>query len=230
MLLDPNLKMTLQQGDIIQDVPFVIFPKTFNVKANDIQGQSKLTCEDHNSLEKVKEFSKGNSLAATQLPLILQPGMIVTQGCDIDFRDSVTLARVYPLAQLIQEVKEATDHSEPLVVYEVIRRLTEGHEYPHLVYVGSPDGRSRFAADLLRVQSFQQDWKSFFKMKRWKTLTPAGLAYVQARLSFHAGRLATEKGFWHCLPEDNSSAEAITPDALEQAKARLFEKMNSAKA
>jgi hypothetical protein len=37
---------------------------------------------------------------------------------------------------MIQDARDAIDHDEPLVLHEVIRRLTEGHDSPNLVYVG----------------------------------------------------------------------------------------------
>lgn len=229
MLIEPKPDLPLQQGDIIQDVPFVILSKIINVKANSIQGQSRLTCDDAASIDQVKAFGQGKPLAAATLPLILQPGMIVTQGCDIDHRDSITLARIFPLTALIQDVKDAIDHGEPLVLHEVVRRLTEGHDYPHLVYLGSPDGKVRYAADLLRVQSFPKEWKECFQKKRWKGLTADGLTYVQARLSFHAGRLATQQGFWHGPAEDKESAETVSkdPGAFNRAKSDLERKKSS---
>lgn len=227
MLLEPNAQQPLQQGDILNDVPFVVLAKVFNVKANNVQGQSRLSCEDLATFDAVKQFSQGNVLTAASLPLVLQPGMVITQGCDIDHRDFITLARVFPLTMLVEQAKQALDYEEPLVLHEVIRRLTEGHDYPHLVYLGALDGQTRYVADLLRVQSFPKEWKSCFRQRRWKTLTSDGLMYVQARLSFLAGRYATQHGFWHTLPDDKNGADALTqnPGALDEAKSRLGQKM-----
>jgi hypothetical protein len=229
MLSEPKADQPIQQGDIIQNVPFILLSKVINVKANNVQGQSRLTCEDPGSIDQAKTFSQGNALAASMLPLTIQPGMIVTQGCDIDHRDSITLARIFPLTVLIQEAKDAIDYGEPLVLHEVIRRLTEGHDHPHLVYLGSPDGKVRYAADLLRVQSFPKEWKEYFQKKRWKALTIDGLTYVQARLSFLAGRFATQQGFWHSLEEDEASAKATSGDlgAFDQAKSQLDQKKSA---
>jgi len=154
MHLEPRTDQPLQQGDIIQDVPFVVISGVFNVKVNNVQGQSRVDCGDASTLDKVKQFSQGNAMTVSSLPLVIQPGIVVTQGCDIDHRDFITLARIFPLELLIQEVKEAVNHDEPLILYDLIRRLTEGHDYPHLLYLGALDGKNRYAADLLRVQSF----------------------------------------------------------------------------
>jgi len=51
--------------------------------------------------------------------------------------------------------------------------------------------------------------------------------YVQARLSFLAGRFATQQGFWHTLAEDGEAAAQLarSADALDQARARLDQKI-----
>jgi hypothetical protein len=36
MLVPPNPDAVLQQGDIIREVPFVLFPKVFNLKAESV--------------------------------------------------------------------------------------------------------------------------------------------------------------------------------------------------
>jgi hypothetical protein len=154
MLVPPKPDASLQQGDIIRDVPFVILAGVLNVKAQGVQGQERLNAQDLGSFGKVKEFSQGKQLSAATVPLVLQPGMVVTQGCDIDYKDHITLARVFPIGQMLADARDAIEHREPLVLHEVIRMLTEGHDSPNLVYLGLLAGLGRCVADLLRVQSF----------------------------------------------------------------------------
>ena len=149
MLVPPKQDASLQQGDVIRDVPFVILAGAINVKAQGVQGQERLNAQDLGSFAKVKEFSQGKHLVAATVPLVLQPGMVATQGCDIDYKDHITLVRVFPIDQLLQDARDAIEHNEPLVLHEVIRRLTEGHDSPNLVYLGSLDGLGRCVADLM---------------------------------------------------------------------------------
>jgi hypothetical protein len=126
MLVPANPNTALQQGDIIRDVPFVLFPKVFNVKAEGVQGQKRLDSQNLATFDQVKEFSQGKPLTAAAVPLLLTPAMVVTQGCDLDFKDQITLARIYPIGHLLQDAKDAIDHDEPVVLHEVIRSITEG--------------------------------------------------------------------------------------------------------
>ncbi|HEV3257711.1 MAG TPA: hypothetical protein VG013_12575 [Gemmataceae bacterium] len=157
--------------------------------------------------------------------MILQTGMIVTQSCDLDYKDHVTVARVFPLASMVKDARDAIDHQEPLVLYDVINRLTEGTDFAHLVYVGDPDGTGPQVADLLRVQSFAKDWKECFRQQRLKMLTEDGLKYLQGRLATFTGRFATTLGFWH-TPEYRAIAEQLKKDrnGLRLAYDRLREK------
>jgi hypothetical protein len=225
VLQTPNRDKPLQQGDVIRDVPFVVLPKVFNAKAEKVQGQTRVDSQDPASFGSVREFSKGNQLTATAIPFVLTPGMVVTQGCDIDFKDHITLARIFPIECMLEDAKDAIDHDEPLVLHAVIRALTEGHEALNLVYLGSLEGLGRCVADLMRVQSFPQVWKECFRQNRWTSFTDEGVKYVQGRLNSFTGRYALEQGFWH-KAEDGELAKRLEeePDALDHARARLDEK------
>lgn len=157
--------------------------------------------------------------------------MVVTQGCDIDNKDYITLARIFPLGDLVQEAREALEHNEPLVLHEVARRLTEGHDTSHIAYLGFLDGLGRVVADFLRLQSFPQAWKPCFHKQRWMSLSEDGVKYVQGRLVESAGRFALEQGFWHSTPEDRELADRLTrePDALDKARSQLDAKKASEK-
>lgn len=230
MLVPPKKDTPLQQGDIVSDVPFVVFPGAFNVKAQGVQGQARLDAQDLNSFTKVKEFSGGNHLNAATVPIVLQPGMVVTQGCDIDHKDNITLARVFPIGHLLADARDAIEYHEPLVLHELIRRLTEGHDAPHLVYIGSLDGLGLCIGDLMRVQSFPEVWKECFRQKRWMSYTAEGIRYVQGRLSSFTGRYALGQGFWH-MGEDANYAEQLKrePDAFQAAVKSLEAKKAAAR-
>jgi hypothetical protein len=148
--------------------------------------------------------------------------MVVTQGCDIDFKDHVTLARVFPIAHLLEEARDAIDHDEPMVLHDLIRSLTEGHEAPNLVYLGHLDGLDRCVADLMRVQSFPQDWKICFRLNRWMSFTDEGVKYVQGRLNSFTGRYALAQGFWHASDDADLAKQLdLDPSGIDIARARL---------
>ena len=178
----------------------------------------------------MKEFSQGKQLTAAAVPFLLTPAMVVTQGCDIDFKDQITLARIYPISHLIQDAKEAIEHEEPVVLHEVIRSITEGYESLNLVYLGILEGIGRCAADLLRVQSFPEVWKECFRQKRWMSLTAEGVRYGQSRLNSFTGRYALTSGFWH-MGEDGDIAKRLEqdPGALDRALAQLEAKKAAAR-
>lgn len=223
MIVPPKPDIPLEQGDIIRDVPFVVFPKAFNVKAEGVQGQVRLDCQDPLSCQKVKDFSQGKQLTAATVPFVLTPGMVVTQGCDIEHKDQITLARVFPIGHVLHDAKDAINYNEPLVLHEVIRRLTEGHESFNLVYLGLLENLGRCVADLMRVQSYPGVWKECFRQNRWMSLTDEGVKYVQGRLNSFTGRYALRQGFWHMTDEDRELAARLgqDPGALDQALAQL---------
>ena len=97
MLLPPNKDTPLQQGDIIQDVPFLVLPKAFNIKAQGQTGQVRLDSQNLQSVDKVKQHCADKPLAAIEVPLALHFGMVITQSCDLDNKDQITLARVFPI-------------------------------------------------------------------------------------------------------------------------------------
>jgi hypothetical protein len=230
MLVAPKQDAPLQQGDIIRDVPFVILAGALNVKAQGIQGQKRLDAQDVESFARLKEFGQGKQLLAATVPLVLQPGMVLTQSCDIDYKDHITLARVFPIGQLLEDAREAIEHGEPLVLHEVIRRITEGHDSPNLVYLGLLDGLGRCVADFMRVQSFPQLWKDCFHKNRWMSFTDEGIKYVQGRLNLFTGRYALEQGFWHTA-EDREIAKQLKEncDALQRAQVQLESKKKAPK-
>lgn len=228
MLRAPDQDAPLQQGDIVRDVPFLVLPPIVNVKAAGLQGQKRIDSQNAATVAAVKEFSGASKLTATEVPLLLQMGVIVTQSCDLDFKDDVTLARVYPLGVQVQTARDAEEFGEPLVLYHVVQRLVEGAEFNHLVYLRLAEGH--FVADLLKVQSFAKDWKECFRQQRIATMNDEGLGYLQARLTTFAGRFATTAGFWHASPQDAEMSARLRshPGELENAFLRLDEKKKAA--
>jgi hypothetical protein len=75
MLVQPNPDGSLQQGDVIRDVPFVVLPSLLNVKADGVKGQARIDCQDPATFEKVKGFAGGKQLTATQVPIVVAPGL-----------------------------------------------------------------------------------------------------------------------------------------------------------
>jgi hypothetical protein len=215
----------LQQGDIIRDVPFLVMPGNFNVKANETQGQVRLNCDELSSFEKVKEHAKDKSLIATAIPFVLQPGMVVTQSCDLEHKDGVTLARIFPIQNLIKGAREAIESGENLALYDMIRGITEGTDYPNLVYLTSLDDIGRCVADLSRVYSFPDQWKQCFRQKRWKSLKDEGIKYLQGRLSLYTGRFALDSGFWHVGDDAQMAELAKDQHAVEESQRRVAKKV-----
>ena len=110
----------------------------------------------------------------------------------------------------------------------MIQGLTERSDSNHLIYVGLPCGNVPQVANLLRLQSFPQDWKEFFRQRRVVSLTTEGLRYLQSRLSTFTGRYASEDGFWHTA-KDSENAGLLKSDraALRQAQMRLEQKKST---
>src|SRR5437899_1053202 len=121
MLVPPRQEAPLQQGDIIRDVPFLVMPEEFNVKAHEIQGQKRINAADGASIDRLMEFAQGKALTATTIPLVLQPGIVITQGCDLQHKDSITIARVYPIEQLVVGAREAIEFGEQLALHDMVR-------------------------------------------------------------------------------------------------------------
>src|SRR5262245_25301182 len=117
MLQAPKDNAPLQQGDIIADVPFLVFQKVVNVKAPGVAGQARLDSANVESFAKVKDHAAGGQMTATDVPLALQLGMVVTQSCDLDNKDQITLARVFPISEFVSDAKGALEHDEPLVLF-----------------------------------------------------------------------------------------------------------------
>ncbi|MGH7171375.1 MAG: hypothetical protein ACRELG_13955 [Gemmataceae bacterium] len=150
-------------------------PGNFNVKASETQGQARLNCDNLSSFEAVKEHAKGKALIAVNIPFALQPGIVVTQSCDLDHKEGLTLARIFPIGDLIKGAKQAIESGERLALHDMIRGITEGHDYPNLVYLNPLDELGRCVADLSRVYSFPDVWKQCFLQKRWKSLNDEGI-------------------------------------------------------
>src|SRR5947209_3343138 len=131
MLVPPRQDGPLQQGDIIRDVPFLVMQEEMNVKAHETQGQKRINAADATSFDRLKEFAQGKALTAAGVPLVLQPGIVITQGCDLNHKDSVTIARVYPIEQLVVGAREALEFGERLALHDMVRGLTEGYDYPN---------------------------------------------------------------------------------------------------
>jgi hypothetical protein len=226
MLQAPKEEAPLQQGDVIADVPFLVLPKTVGVKAQGVSGQERLVAGNVDSFAKVKAHASGQAMTASDVPIVLNLGMVVTQSCDIDNKDQITLARVFPLPDAVKTAKDALEHGEPLILFDVIRKLTEGMDSGHLVYVGNPDGTGHQVADLLRVQSYPKEWKECFRQKRVIGLSDDGLRYLQGRLTVFSGRFATTVGFWQDEQLRQLAQQAHSDrNAIREAYDRLREKM-----
>ena len=213
----------LHQGDIIADVPFLVFPRNLNIKSG-TSGQIRLQSDNPQSFERLKELTELKGLQTT-VAVIPQTGIVITQSCDLEHKDNFALARVFPLRELIKNAKDALEHSEPLVLFDIVRTISETTDYGHLAYLGAPDGETRLAADLLRVQSFSQNWKECFRQRRIASLNDEALRYLQGRLVVSSGRYAAQDRFW-MMPEDQSMADQILkdPSALNDAYNRLSHK------
>ena len=226
MLREPPAKEPLQQGDIILDIPFRFPPKSFNVKVQGISGQARLDSQNQDSVDKVKQLrGEAGSLHTSDIPLVLHSGMIFTQSCDLDNKDDITLARIFPLVAFSREAKDAIAHDEPFILFDIIRRLTEGNDFANLIYLGEMAPHGPQVADLLRLQSFSKDWKDYIHKRRAASLTDEGLKYLQGRLNSFTGRFATLPGFWQ-TERDQIVAEQTRSNrnAIREAYGRLEEK------
>jgi hypothetical protein len=229
MLRTRDASDALQQGDIIRDVPFLLLPNVVNVAVEGVQGQQRLDSSRPESVDSLKANVGTRSLAASRVPLVLCDGVVVTQSCDIEHKGYLTLAQMFPLADRVQEAKDAIQHEEPLVLLDVVRSLTEGMQHSNLVYLGAPNGSTRIVADLLLVQSFGPAWKECFRRQRMSGLTDEGLKYLQGRLNAFTGRYATESNFWKSPHDHQIAAELMENDAaIDAAHKRLRQKIGKA--
>jgi hypothetical protein len=228
MLIQPRSD-SIQQGDIIQDVPFVVLGSEFNIQASETKGQVRLRATDATSFDRVKEHAKGKKLNAVNVPLVLQPGLILTQGCDIEHKDHITVARIFPLQTVSESARVAIDHGERLALHDMIRGLTERYNFPNIVYLGPLDGLGRCCADLMRVQSYPLVWKSCFLQKRWRSLSDEGLKYLQGRLNMFSGRFALDDGFWHMEDDTGIQKQAQDQDAVQRSYQQVEAKQREAR-
>jgi hypothetical protein len=149
----------------------------------------------------------------------------VTQSCDLNHKEGLTLARIFPIGDLIKGAKQAIESGERLALHDMIRGITEGYDYPNLVYLNPLDELGRCVADLSRVYTFPDVWKQCFLQKRWKSLNDEGIKYLQSRLSFFTGRFALADGFWH-IGDDAQIAEAAKDaNSLAQSLERVERKI-----
>ncbi|QDU22459.1 hypothetical protein [Urbifossiella limnaea] len=198
MLKDALAGRPLGQGDIIADVPFFVIPRTLQLKIQGEQGQSKCRAEDAESFRRAKEKAAGRPVVAADLPVVIEPGVIITQDCDIEHKSYMTVARIFKLESVVVDARDAVKYDEPCVLWDVKRSITEGTDHASFIYLGRPIGDAAVVADLLKVQSFAKDpWGAYFLQNRVKCLTDDGAKYLQGRLATFVGRYATEAGFWY---------------------------------
>ena len=216
---------SLSQGDIVIDVPFFIIPKSITVALHGEKGKQACSPSDLESFRNMKERASGakKGMLAVEIPLEVDVGMIVTQDCDLDNKDAISIARLHPLSAYAVPLKDAIELDEPLVVFDFKRRITEGPDYAHLVYVGKAVDETILCAEIQRIHTFpKKGWYEYFKSKRIKHLNDNGRKYLQGRLASFAGRYATDVGFWH-TDEDKTCAEQVANDRMliKQAHDRL---------
>ncbi|WP_157469100.1 hypothetical protein [Gemmata sp. SH-PL17] len=200
MLRSVDATRALCQGDIIIDVPFFVIPKAITLvlhgEKERITGSPADLASFRNAKDKAKQSQKG--LLAIEMPIEVECGIILTQDCDLDNKDAITVARLYPLATYAVAVKDALTLDEPLIIYDFKKRITEGADFANLIYTGQPIDETLMCADLLRTQVFPKaKWYDYLRGNRVKGLHEQGLRYLQGRLSAFTGRFATDTGFWH---------------------------------
>ena len=202
MIRNVEIAHPLSQGDIITDVPFFVIPKALTLVLHGEKDRIPCSPSDVGSFRAAKARSESGELKkgllAIEMPIEIEPGVVITHDCDADNKDIITVAKLTPLATFAVQVKDAIEFDEPLVIFDIIKRMTDGSDYAHLAYVGQPFGEVRMCADLLRAQAFpRKGWYDYLRGNRAKGLNAEGLKYFQGRLSAFSGRFATETGFWH---------------------------------
>ncbi|MFO0806564.1 MAG: hypothetical protein U0791_25955 [Gemmataceae bacterium] len=222
----------LSQGDIVVDVPFFIIPKAITVELHGVKARQQCSPSDVESFRnlKAKSLAEKKGIVAVEMPLEVEPGIIVTHDCDLDNREVIAVAKLFPMASYAVNLKDALELEEPLVVFDFKRRVTEGSEFGNLIYVGKAVDDTLLCGDLHRVYTFpKKGWYEYFRANRVKSLDDNGKKYLQGRLAAFAGRYATDTGFWH-TDEDKAHAEAVSKDKglIQKAYENLKAKKSSA--
>lgn len=121
----------LSQGEIIADVPFFIIPKAITLKLHGDKDQHKGSPLESASFRQMKEkaATAKKGLLAVDLPMKIEYGIIISQSCDIDNKDWISVARLSPLSDIVGQVRDALELDEPHVLFDIKRRLTEGPDY-----------------------------------------------------------------------------------------------------
>jgi hypothetical protein len=182
----------LQQGDLLQGVPFSYFGLT-NARVSLEDGRYEtqdLTRTSHSSL-----------FVSARVEFIW--GIVLNQTCDLqpnfktsNYENSVTLAAVRP----IQDLFPNADFSTLPKAIKTVRTFDTEAKAPTVFYLPAaenmPTAFPRSGADLLNVQRFAaEDTPALWPLLRLR-LTPDALHAFQSRCAYCFGRYAVPDGFY----------------------------------
>lgn len=188
----PELSSPLQQGDLLQGVPFSHFGLT----------NARVALEDgHIETQDLTQVGHNSTFVVTRIEF--NWGIVLNQTCDLQpnfktgaYENSVTVASVRP----IQDLFPNTDFSTLPKAIKTVRTFDTEAKAPTVFYLpaaeGVPTTFPRSGADLLNVQRFTAEDTPVLQRLRRLRLTPDALHAFQSRCSYCFGRYAVPEGFY----------------------------------
>jgi hypothetical protein len=190
--LPPGQSSPLQQGDLLQGVPFSYFSLT----------NARVYFEDgRNETQDLTQTSDNSIAVVTHVEL--RWGIVLNQTCDLQpnfktglYENPVTVASVHP----IQDLFPNADFSTLSKAIKTVRTFDTEAKAPTVFYLPAseniPLSFPRSGADLLNVQRFAaEDVFALQRLLRLR-LTPDALHAFQSRCSHCFGRYAVPDGFY----------------------------------
>ena len=190
--LPPEPSSPLQQGDLLQGVPFSYF---------DLMN-ARVALEDGRSeMRDLTQSSHTPMLVVTRIEF--NWGVVLNQTCDLQpnfktgvYENPVTVAAVRPIQDLFPNV----DFSTLPKAIKTVRTFDTEAKAPTVFYLPAaenlPTAFPRSGAELLDVQRFAaEDMLALQRLRRLR-LTPDALHAFQSRCSYCFGRYAVPEGFY----------------------------------
>lgn len=188
----PEPSSPLQQGDLLQGVPFSYFDLT----------NAQVALEDgRNETQDLTRTSHRSALVVTKVEF--NWGIVLNQTCDLQpnpktgvYENPVTVAAVLPIQNLFPNADFST---LPKAIKTVRTFDTEG-KAPSVFYLpaaeNTPMAFPRSGANLLDLQRFAPKDTPSLQLLRRLRLTPDALHAFQSRCSYCFGRYAVPEGLY----------------------------------
>ena len=192
---------TLQQGDLLEAVPFIFVPS---------QG-AKVTLRNNETA--TRDLLDGQDVEFVAARVLYNWAMVLTQTCNLQpapdtghSRYPIVVARVQP----VEEVFSKSRFDTPKNVEISLKEFANESKVPHSLYLpsthfanseGVEQAFGRSVANLLSLQTFvPADLSALIGQARLRLSDPA-LQAVQARCAYCFGRLASPDDLFYSAEE-----------------------------